>query len=573
MKAKIVCVFCVICSSLWARALDREAFTFTNYDLTVRVEPEQQRLGVRGKIALRNDSDIAQRSLSLQISSSLNWISIQLQNKPVEFISQIYTSDIDHTGALSEAIVLLPQAVAPKQTIELEIGYEGVISQDATRLTRIGVKADEAKHSDWDRIAPAFTAVRGVGHVAWYPVAIEAVSLSDGDVVPEAVARWKQRERGAEIKIAFTYSIIGSETLYDLLCSGAEDSKMQEAMGAVQLLNLQCSLAHLGLAVPTFVAAPYLEINGKDVVVHYLSDHKAGADDYSSAIEEVSPLVSKWFGDHRESPHSTPEVLELPDPNDTSFESGNMLLMPLSGSDTKLLLSATQQLTHAFFPSPRVWIHDGLASYAQVRLIEEKEGRKAAIDYLQGHRTALVELEKVSSENKAKDNSLINSLDDFRVLTKSMYAWWLLRDMVGESVLDAALHNYNAADDSNPTYMQKLIEKESHRDLQWFFDDWVYHDRGLPEFRVAAVYPSKLASGGYMVTVTVENRGDAGAEIPVTLHTQDSEASGKLVVAGKSKASVRIQIPSLPQDVTLNDGSVPESDTSNDVYKIESVKH
>ena len=71
-----------------------------------------------------------------------------------------------------------------------------------------------------------------------------------------------------------------------------------------------------------------------------------------------------------------------------------------------------------------------------------------------------------------------------------------------------------------------------------------------------------------MVTVTVENVGESSAEIPVTLHTQDREASGKLVVAGKAKASIRIQSPSLPQDVTLNDGSVPGSDTSNDVYKL-----
>ena len=163
----------------------------------------------------------------------------------------------------------------------------------------------------------------------------------------------------------------------------------------------------------------------------------------------------------------------------------------------------------------------------KVRLIEEKEGRKAAIDYLQGHRTALVELEKLSTENKAKDNSLISSLDDFRIQTKSMYVWWMLRDMVGETALDAALHNYKAADDNDPKYMQKLIEAQAHRDLQWFFDDWVYHDRGLPEFRVASVYPSPLSAGGYMVTVMVENRGDAGAEIPVTLHTQSSEASGK----------------------------------------------
>src|SRR4051794_3412478 len=137
MKRKFVCIVFVVCSSLCANALDRSAFTFTKYDLNVRVEPDQQRLGVRGKITLRNDSASPQRSLSLQISSSLNWSSIRFEGKPVVFVSEIYTSDIDHTGALSEAIVVLPVAVAPKQVIELEIGYEGVILRDTTRLTRI----------------------------------------------------------------------------------------------------------------------------------------------------------------------------------------------------------------------------------------------------------------------------------------------------------------------------------------------------------------------------------------------------------------------------------------------------
>jgi len=44
MKMKFACVACVVCVSLWAGALDRDAFTFTKYDLKVRVEPEQQRL-------------------------------------------------------------------------------------------------------------------------------------------------------------------------------------------------------------------------------------------------------------------------------------------------------------------------------------------------------------------------------------------------------------------------------------------------------------------------------------------------------------------------------------------------
>jgi len=573
MKMKFACVALVVFGSLWACALDRDAFTFTKYDLNVRVETEQERLGVRGKITLRNDSAVPQRSLALQISSSLNWISIQLQGKPVEFVSQTYTSDIDHTGALSEAVVVLPQAVAPRQNIELEIGYEGVIAQDASRLTRIGVNSDEAKHSDWDRIGQSFTAVRGIGHVAWYPIALEAVSLSDVNAVPEAVAKWKQREDQAEMKATLDYFQSSQQTSPELLCDGTQANKATDP-GALQQLTVECSYGPLNRVVPSFVIAPYSDVGGKDVVIHYLPDHKAGADDYVSAVEEVSPLIGKWFGDHRLRADTESEVADLPDPNDGSCESGDTLFMPLTGSDTKLFLSSAQQLTHIYFPSPRAWIHDGLANYAQARLIEEKGGRKAAIDYLQARRTGLMELEKLSRENnKDKDDSLISSLDDFRIQTKSMYVWWMLRDMVGENALYAALHNYKASDDTDPKYMQRLIEAQAHRDLQWFFDDWVYHDRGLSDFRVTSVYSSKLPSGGYMVTVQVENRGEAGAEISVTLHMQDSEASGKLVVAGKSKASIRIQCPSLPQEATLNDGSVPESDISNDVYKIDAVNH
>jgi hypothetical protein len=117
-------VLLVLCGVLvQAHAIDREAFTFTNYNLDVRIEPEQQRLAVRGKIILRNDSASQQKNLSLQISSSLDWRSIQLDGKPAQFISQPYRSDIDHTGALSEAIITLPKEIPPKGAVELEVGY------------------------------------------------------------------------------------------------------------------------------------------------------------------------------------------------------------------------------------------------------------------------------------------------------------------------------------------------------------------------------------------------------------------------------------------------------------------
>src|SRR5262249_55761846 len=171
-------LLCILCASVVnGFSLDREAFTFTNYDLTVQIEPSEQRLGVRGKITLRNDSQTPQKIAVLQISSSLDWRSIKAGDKPLQFVSHTYTSDIDHTGTLSEAIVTLPQAVPPQGTIELEVGYEGVILFDATRLTRIGTPEIVAKSSDWDQIDSNFTAVRGDGNVAWYPIATHVANL------------------------------------------------------------------------------------------------------------------------------------------------------------------------------------------------------------------------------------------------------------------------------------------------------------------------------------------------------------------------------------------------------------
>src|SRR4051794_39445626 len=176
---KLLCVLCVLCGlSISSSALDREAFTFTHYKLTVHVEPEQKRLAVRGMITLRNDSSVPQKKLSLQISSSLSWRSIRMDDKPLEFVSQSYTSDIDHTGALSEAIVDLPEDIPAKGTLNLSVGYEGVIPLDVTRLTRIGVPEGVAKGTDWDQIGNEFVGVRGIGYVVWYPVAANAVNLS-----------------------------------------------------------------------------------------------------------------------------------------------------------------------------------------------------------------------------------------------------------------------------------------------------------------------------------------------------------------------------------------------------------
>src|SRR5439155_15748799 len=332
---KALCLLCLLCGlKPTATALDREAFTFTRYDLDVRVEPEQQRLGVRGKISLRNGSDSAQKSLVLQISSTLSWRSIQIEGKPAEFISQTYASDIDHTGALTEAIVNLPHPVAPKQTIALEIGYEGIIPQDSTRLTRIGVPPDVAKHSDWDQIGRSFTGVRGIGYVAWYPIATEAASLSEGNSVPEAVGRWKQREAASEMRVKFSQLADTSEGQRVVFCGRESQSDGNSNAG-----TRECAFRNLNSEVPFFVTEEFHTLDRPAADIFYFSDHKSQADDYSLAVDEVAPFIENWFGDHRQTPGLKAEGIELPDTTAAPFESGTALLTPLSGNESADLLS------------------------------------------------------------------------------------------------------------------------------------------------------------------------------------------------------------------------------------------
>jgi hypothetical protein len=548
-----VCVFCVAVAN--SPALDRNAFTFTHYKLKVRIEPEQQRLAARGNITLRNDSSLPQKNAVLQISSSLGWRSIQVGGKPVQFVSQTYTSDVDHTGGLSEAIVSLPEEVPPDAAVDLDIGFEGTIPVDTTRLKRIGVPDDAARHSDWDQISPRFSAVRGVGYVTWYPIATEAANLSEGNSLFEVLAKWKTREKDAVMDLD--------------LCVQQESGSAPTIMANAAPLDtsgeacIEYMFSTMGVTVPTFVTGAYAKLSNKMAEIHYLGDNRAAAESYARAAETALPFVATWFGE----PRSAAEVLELPDPGAAPFEAGRLLLTRFSTDQKFAELTLVHELTHAAVPSSRPWIYEGVAHLAQALWREQQAGRRAALDYMGPHRPAIADAEQVQRSQASQP--LVSATDEEFYRSKAVFVWWMLRDMMGDSALKQALKAYRPADDKDLSYTQKLLETAAKRDLGWFFDDWVYHDKGLPDFRVVSVYPRALGAGGYVVTVSVENLGAAGAETPITVRMQTGEVTKRLEVRGKSKTAIRIEVPSKPEEVLINDGSVPESDVNNNTWRIE----
>jgi aminopeptidase N len=207
-------------------------------------------------------------------------------------------------------------------------------------------------------------------------------------------------------------------------------------------------------------------------------------------------------------------MVDLADANAVPFESGSLLFVPIKAEEAKLVeINLVHELVHAAFSSTRPWIHEGLAHFAEAMYREQKQdGREAALDFLNLHRTTFVEAEKdvAAAPQKSPGQPLATTFDESYYRSKAAYVWWMLRDMIGEDALKLAIHNYRAADDKDPKYVEQLITAAAKRDLGWFFDDWVYQDRGLPDFRVLAAHPWKGTKETQLVTVTIENLGGAG---------------------------------------------------------------
>ncbi len=146
----------------------------------------------------------------------------------------------------------------------------------------------------------------------------------------------------------------------------------------------------------------------------------------------------------------------------------------------------------------------------------------------------------------------------------------MLRGIVGDTVLKQALQAYRSDPklDRDPEGFQHTLERFTHKDVRWLFNDWVYHDRGLPDLTIVNVTPSQLESraglpAGWLIAIEVHNDGYAEAEVPITVRSgTESSETQKLRIPGRSSASTRIVCANAPDQVEVNDGTVPETQTS-----------
>jgi hypothetical protein len=544
---------------------ERKAITFLSYDLDVHLQPREHAMAVRARIVVRNDSSSPLDRLALQVSSTLRWTGVHVGASPAAFSQQLVNSDIDHTGAVREAVIPLSQPLGPQQSLSLDLTYEGTAALSAARLEQIGTPSDIAESSDWDRVSDEFVGLRGFGNVAWYPVASVPVALGDGAKFFTEAAAERQRQSQATVTMRVTEEFFGEApnlAVLDGQTLAVTPASLPAAAGVPGIVSCTLPPTKLGLASPSLFLLARTAREGNGVRVFARTEDVANAQAYISAASTVTPLINRWLGSE---PRGVLNIIDLPEPEDAPFEDSDVLFANVQVTEPgKLTDVLIHSLTHLYFRSSYAWLQEGVPSFMGSLWLEQNRGRDVAIQQLDNTRGALSLAEPGDTATSEMDRqALVVARDPVYYRTKATYVLWMLRDLAGDNALARALRAYQAGSDTAGTGLEQVLEQASGKDLKWFFDNWVYHDRGLPDLSIAGVYPNKASvAGSYIVAVDVANSGTAEAQVPVSVSAGKTTVTEMLRIPAKSKISHRFVVQGQPDEVAVNDGTVPEVEAS-----------
>ncbi len=381
----------------------------------------------------------------------------------------------------------------------------------------------------------------------------------------------------------------------------------------------------LGLHTPSLFVTTAASQPGTDGVLRVSSNQAGVAAATQEAGERVRPMLTEWLGAVPARPLNVIDLpiagaagfadgALLVAPLDTAA-SGNLasvLVQPLTAAWLPPGVGAQ-------------WIRDGLPFFLQAVWTERVRGRESALAGMAAglHSAIAADPEKpaVSSSQASGVAAAPACADVLCSRVRGAYIFEMLRSMLGDSALQQAIsgwavqqttaREHSAAVETSA--MEALLRQVAgKRDLQWFFQSWLQADAGLPELSILTVAPRRVERaapaiylpqarkpvagpigaepvaptdprdmnehdqaalaaaegsgagakpGSWLVAVEVQNSGGADAEVPVTVRNGSLTNTLPLHVAAHSRATIRVPFEAEPEEVLVNDGSVPEAKT------------
>ncbi|MBS1815341.1 MAG: hypothetical protein JSS87_10735 [Acidobacteria bacterium] len=599
----------------------RDSFVITAYDLDLHLNYATGEATIRARISVRNNSGEAAARIPLQVTSSMHWQSARVHtasgSSAIPYEEHALITDADHTGRVSEIWLTPSKPVAAGTSINLDLFYEGPLVENAARLLAVGAPESQASASDWDGFnsaAPA-SGVRGFGNVLWYPVVHRPLHLGKGNELFKAIA--EERIAVQDIPFHLRLTVESPTPLTDAFFCGERQplqplavtekvsNEVDEKLpitGIPTLFTAEWRFAHIGQRAPSLFIASVKASTASSGLMEAYTERPETLASYNAAAVAVRPVMEAWLGAR---PLAKITLLDLGARSALPFQDGTLIVLPMHIEDQDRFAPVmTEWLTYAWFRAPETWMTSGLAAFMQ-RLWAERELRGEDKRIVTQKETALAlaiyESTKPEGSGLTSSSSVVSErppltrcADPICYRTKGAAVFRMLRFLVGEDPLQQALQAFRDTNGTSQQF-QSLLERTSGKDLGWFFDDWIYHDRGLPDLSIVGVSPRAVSGttssvigsgaqttspdaqrartrGGWLVAVEVQNDGEATAEVPVTLRGDQFSTTEPLRILPHSHATIRILVPAEPTELQVNDGTVPELRADTHIRTLQSKK-
>jgi aminopeptidase N len=157
-----------------------------------------------------------------------------------------------------------------------------------------------------------------------------------------------------------------------------------------------------------------------------------------------------------------------------------------------------------------IWLNEGFASYSEALYFEHRDGKAAYRNYMRSMDYSYF------GSVFVRDTTSVSSIFNGTVYDKGAWVLHTLRYVIGDSTFFRLLRAYVADPryrfgTATTTDFKNLAEQVSGKELDWFFEQWIYRE-GRPELR----YAWKVEDGQLILRLQQAQKGD-GYRLPLEL--------------------------------------------------------
>ena len=436
--------------------------TPTRYELSIRIDFEQQRLDATARITLRNFSDMPVTEIPVLLYRLMEIRAADVSGVPVRWTQRVVAfSDFSKLQA-THALLTLPVPLAPGGIVEARIRYDGhLLGYAETGMAYVR-----------DHIEPSFTILRDDAF-AFPRVGYPSIAVNRRAPFPSY-------NYLARITVPESLAVMNGARLVERTVAGGEATYVYRSIKPSWRMD--------------FAIGDYAVIEAAPLRVAYLRRDSVGAHRTAANAQRALDLFNRWFAPLSGDPSLT--ILELEDGYGSQADVTAIMQTAAAFRDSTRAHELYHEVAHLWnppasdLPSPR-W-NEGLSSFLEYLADEQFTGKPVTVaraDQLLAWLRATAPRRERVTQVPLIDYGR-EQMTDYSYSVGALL-FHLLHGVVGPERFRAIIGGFSRTYATRGASTREFVEfanRTAGMNLRPLFEDWVFTTGWWPAIKSGATY-------------------------------------------------------------------------------------